>query len=801
MKKIFGRLLLLICIVSFCFVRPTSVQADYFTDDTLVYTHYNDKADYYGDLSDIKEIALNEKYICYTLSDNIYLLNKTTKAVDKILGNITTIDNVVLTSQYLFIQSGTDIYTYNLQSRLSGRLYTDLINSTVLSGYNDYAISEANDKIVVACISDSTFVAHFYSSDTLKYINSYTNPALQSEITSTGYNLLNIATNNSYAYIINNSTNSDENTLWKVRYDMPNNFDKALFTKPDIQSLAVYTYTNNNSTHDYLIAVDINNSIYVHRTDFTEYNSDKEYADDIITKSLADSRFVANDISTAEDITIYNGNVYISDSGTKCIQEFTFNKLSDKASISGTKVVVASECGEIGRFGKDSNLQYTNNNLIISDTNNKRVQVITNGVITSYNKDTLGINADQLENLTQSYICGETLYIMSNNKIGNQNIYVYNLTTHTAYLKENNIEKALDSTISDNNIYIVSTNGIFMINTISGEETQLLDITLTEDCRIAYLLDNQLVVTSDRQLSIYEISNDQAIKKNSTTLATSVIDITSIDNSIYLLDATNRIIRYDIESNDNVPTLRNEDILTFTNSQYVSISIDQSSGILYAFDNTACKIDKIINPTFNFLENSGLYQVNNKNVSIYYRPYFLNGIDSPSIVKTLDVNTRINVFSKTSINYGNIDYYIVELENGEYGYINIDDLTYLSDVINYEIIHPNASIRAFDDTKTVNIYSAPSFDSDIIATPPVGTRIYIAEYNSADEFSLVRYYDNDQKLVEGYIANNLVDSDSMSQSQLIALILIGCCIILLIAILITIHIVKKRRITKHKNEQ
>ncbi len=791
MRKIFGKILLLICLVAICLSTPTVAQADYFADNTLIYTHYNDKADYYANLAGINQVAVNNKYITYSLNNDIYIINRTTKHTTHILGNLDVVDDIIMTTNYIFVVSDTEIITYDLRTKIQDSIYTDTAKTNKLSGYKGYSISESDDKIVIACISDNSFIAHFYNSNTMIYISSYTNSAINSEISNTesDFRLENITTNNTTAYIINNYTNSKAESLWKVTYSSTNTFTKSLFTKPDIKSLAIYTHSNSDITEDYLLAVDNNNSIYVHRTDFTEYNSEKEYADYIKTKSLADAGFVANDISTAEDICLFNDNVYVSDSGTKCIQEFKFRK-TEKASIYGTKVVVASECGEVGRFGKNSNIHYQNGSIIVSDANNRRVQIITDQSITSYDKDTLGEKPDQLENLSHSYLYNDTLYIMSYTKLNRQNIYTYNTNTHDLDLKAHNVEKVLDTTIHNNTIYILSSNGIYIINASTGLISPILNGTFADNSKIAYLSSGHLVVAQDRQLTFYIINSTHATSIQNVSMAYNIADITSIDNTLYILAEDNKIIRYNI--NDSLE-LNNESTLSFNETDYSAITIDPNTGILFAFDNITCRIDKIINPTFNFIANSGVYQVNNKNVSVYNRPYFLNGIDSPNVIKTLDVNTRINVFSKTSINYGNIDYYIIDLGNSEYGYINVDDLTYLSEVINYETIHPNASIRAYDDTEYVNIYEYPSLDSEILATAPVGTRIYIENYDASDEFSYVRYYDKDQQLVEGYIYNNLVDADAMSHTQMVALILIACSIVLLIAILITVKVIRHRR--------
>ncbi len=803
MKKFFGKFLILICLMICCFASPNVAKADYSFDNTLIFTDYNDQVSFYADLTGISEFAINEKYISYAIDNYVYILNKTTKHTFTLPDNISlpSVDNLYMTKHYIFVVSGTDIYSYHMESRALSKIYIDATKTTILGGYIDYSVAEFTDSIVIAAITDSTFSAYFFNSDTMKYTSSYTNTALNNEITNTGYSLLNVASTATTAYIINNSAVADENSLWKVDYSNSNLCSRAMFTKPNIETLVPYTYTDAamGTTRDYLIAIDTNNAINIHRTDITEYVGNEEYADDVITGNTTDSRFVVNDLSTPEDITISNGMVWVSDSGTKCIQSFDFAVVSGKATITGNEIVLAGECGEVGRFNRNSNIEYMNGTIVVSDANNRRVQII-NDTITSYDKNILGTDVDQLDNLTQAYQVGNVIYFMSYTKLGKQNIFSYDITTDDLDLKAHNATKVLDSTISGTTIYMVASNGIFILNTANGLISPILNATFADDSHIAYITNDCIAITEGQNVSFYSVSGTHATKSNSVTISRNITDIVSSGRTLYILDnATKSIFSYTIDTQYN---LADEKTLPYTNIDvdYYSITIDDKTGIIYVFDNKSCRIDRIINPTFNFVHNSGIYQVNNKNVSIYARPYYLNGIDTPNIIDKLDVNTRITVYSKTSINYGNIEYYIVDLGNNTYGYINRADLTYLSEVINYEVIHPNASIRAFDDREYINVYSEASFDSEIIATAPVDTRIYIQDYDSSNEFSFVRFYDKDQNLIEGYIANNLVDSDEISRAQVLALILVGCSIVLLIAILITIHVIKKRRLKKIDEE-
>ena len=171
----------------------------------------------------------------------------------------------------------------------------------------------------------------------------------------------------------------------------------------------------------------------------------------------------------------------------------------------------------------------------------------------------------------------------------------------------------------------------------------------------------------------------------------------------------------------------------------------------------------------------------------------MNGIDTPNVVKTLDVNTRVNIYSTTSIHYGNIEYYIIELENNKFGYINKNDLTYLSQVINYEPILPDATLRSFNDSGEITVYSMPDKNSEIISTVKAGTRVLIIDQETYEDFIQVKFYDSNDNLIEGYVNKNQVNSDDITDNQKTALILVASSIALLVFISITITIIYKKR--------
>jgi len=788
MKKFILLIALILTAFMFSF-NNQQVKADTFSDNTLIFAYYNDKAKYYDNLEGITEFSLNNDIIVYTLDgQTINILNKSTKQVSSLTRFGLTFNNIVnieLTKNFLFVQDNSTLTAYNLKTFVKQRIYIDVTKNTELPDYKSFSISEDNDKLVIACINDNTFVSYFFSPLNLNYLSKYTNSAIDNQTDL----ILNVVTTNNTAYIINNATNSQSSSLWKVDYSNANQFTKSLFPKPNIESLVVYNYQGT----EYLLAINTTHVVYVLRTDLQYSNNNEDFdADQTRNGNTTDSRFVVNDLSSPNDIILYDNKIYISDIGTKCIQEFTFQLTNDhKGSIVGTDILLASDCGEIGRFNKHSNIEYLSNKLIISDTNNRRIQIINNGIVTNIDKDILtNLTQDNLNNLNTAIILNNTLYFATyNNTLLKQNFYSYSLTTNILNTITHNIEKVLDMTINGNYIYILGTNGIFEVNTnTTNNVCKMLTSTIFTSGKITNLSNNKLIISTNNNIHLYNILGQHI---TTATIDQNITDIVSDNNFCYTLIAENNSIRkYSII--DNTINLLTALTYDFYSSDYSSITIDKSNGILYLFDNNCCRIDKIINPAFNYKNISGIFQVNNKNVCIYDRPYFLNGIDEPVILQKLKVNNRITIYSTASINYGNIEYYIIDLDDGDYGYINKNDLTYLSEVVNYEIIHPNATIRTFDNSLSIPVYIDADINSLVIAQADIGTRIKIIDYNESTDFTYIKFYDKDQNLIEGYIKTNNINTDNITKSQSTALILIAVSIILIITIAVVVKIIYKK---------
>ena len=525
---------------------------------------------------------------------------------------------------------------------------------------------------------------------------------------------------------------------------------------------------------------------------YDENNQSIDLADQTRDGNTTDSGFIKNDISKPEHIMSNNGKIYISDSGIKCIQEFKFEINEGKGNIVGIDVLIASECGEVGRFNQNSNIDFDSNTLVVCDSNNRRIQVLKDNEVTNYDIKTFtGTTDSDLNNLNTAHIVDDKIFFTTYN-INNstQNIFEYDIEFNSLSLLPHSVSKIFDSCKENNNIYYVSANGLYSLNTTTGLFKRLNSTMFAENARIS-ISDSTIVISNHLSLNVYNITGGLV---KTTNLENNVSDIAFEGNNLYVLQANNNVLsRFELNRDTFSLTLMEDLSANHEANKYYSMTIDNASGIIYLFDNNACKIDRLINPTFNFKQNRGIYQVNNKNVCIYDKPYFLNGIDSPTVLTKLNVNDRVNIYSTTNISFGNIDYYIVELEGNTYGYINKNDLTYLKEVINYEVVLPNASLRSFDESGKITVYKEADTNSEIIAKADEGTRILILEEEINPDFIKIKYYDNDQNLIIGYVETNLVNHDALTKDQITAIILIVSSIILLTIIIITVLVIHKKK--------
>ncbi len=806
MKKTIKMLLLALClIVSLGFVRG-SVFADTYSNNTLIYTQDNDNAKYFVNLEGVSQIAVNKSHIAYTLDGtSINVLNKKTKDIVNLqeLYEIshTNIADIYLTKNYLVVENIVDasahtLSAYDIHNKFAKvPIYINVAKTNELGAHLDYSVYEYSDKITIACITSNTFVAHTLSSKDLSYIGSYTNLAINSE----NAPLLNVATNDTECYIISEFSEDNSTNLYKLKYSENTQITKSYFPKENISDIVSYNFENTN----YIIATDLSRSLYVIRDNLTfdAGKDNKDYADDTRTGNYAGTTFLANNFKYFNDIYTFNNEIYISDAGTKCIQQCNFELSNSKGSIRGVDVLVASECGEIGRFNRNANLSLSDNKIVVADNKNKRIQLIDDGAVISIDKSVLDktlthvIDDANLNNLATAVKIGNQLYFTTyNNENNNQNLYKLNLESNELKQLTHSVAKVYDMTYNDNYIFIASANGLHKLTLNDDTVTLIASHAYTPMARIT-CNNNNIFVADNSSLVAHDLNGATIVN---VSIASSITDLTANDNIVYILSNTNKeILSYRFEETFQYVSK----IAYNTKSDLYSITNDYLTGTIYAFDNNTCEIVKIINPTFNYKKDEGLYQVNNKNVCVYDRPYYLNGIDSPNVIKKLKVNTRVTIYSNTAIHYGNIEYYIIELDNNTYGYINKNDLTYTHNDTNYEIILPNASLRTFGNDPEINVYEEADKSGDIVARVMKGTRVFVSRYDSTSDFTFVRFYDADQNIIEGYVETDLVNPDDMTKPQMTALILIACSIVLIIAIAIIARVIYVKRVKKLKENQ
>ena len=152
MKKFLIKSLLIICLFCACFSFVNTASADSFSDNTLIYTYYNDKAEFYKNLTNISEFSINSKFIAYTLDKtNITIINRTTKQSYNLRDNDLTfnqIQNITLTKNYLFVSDYSGLGAYDLHNFSKVDLVTSTTNAP-LSTFNNYSIFDNNETVTI----------------------------------------------------------------------------------------------------------------------------------------------------------------------------------------------------------------------------------------------------------------------------------------------------------------------------------------------------------------------------------------------------------------------------------------------------------------------------------------------------------------------------------------------------------------------------------------------------------------------------------------------------------------------------
>lgn len=785
------------------------VNANNINDNALTISPlYLQNAEFSLDLSDISFFDINNDLIVFTTStsNQITLLDRKNKNISHIdIDNIDVDDSVTylkLTSNYLFVGASivgaNNLLVFDLKTKTPIKLKDQDDQIFLINDYNFISIVDAeyNGKqcVLIATTLPNSFSYHYFLASGLEFLVSDT---VENDVF-LGHDLSYFSlTSSSYAYIVGNT-----NRLFKVKLSPTFEVQAPTRFYPDNDFVSMITVQKELGV-DYLVAVSKEQrtvKVTKTTTPTTAPSDDKETTWSKGPEPLENNSFKKGTINRPTDVSFFNNQIYISDSGTKSIQSFSLEiDNDDNMKLNGEKIIVASFAAEVGRFNPLSHITTKGDNIVVADTANNRLQIINNEKST----EILNEKGSRPQNIAVN-TNGDIFYSVKKTDTTSALIKL-NTSTATfnedAYYTSNDGDKIMpviaSITMSNNATYILAGGSLLHLPHSSSNSPKELDTSIShlinEQSIIGYsTTTNALVVYASDQLHLLNTAGELI---SSLSNLPNIVDIAVSGSDVFILH-DDKISKYSI-INDTFEY--NQTIQNSKFSNYTQIVTNNNSGTIYAFNNQTCGLESVSLPLFNFLQSSAIVRTTTHNVAIYARASGLNGDKDIEIITSLPINTYITLYSKHPVYKNGNYFFVVNLDggvdntNGGFGYVNIADVFFDNEHIVKDLHNHNAKINILDHSEHATIYSTDTLDSTVICNLPNTHRIFVGQYDQSTPFTYIRFYDENQQEVYGYVLTKYVQLNKISQSQVTSLIILAAAFVMIIILLFVFLKFKKTK--------
>lgn len=798
------KILIFILILASSFLTFTNSKVKFLaepaTNSLTISPLYLEDAEFSLDLTNITFFDINNDYIVYTNnhSNTLTILNRKNKNISFLELEHETI-YIKLTRNFLFAGVKDIKHTLKIFELLSLNEVFLTNNSTAMQIY-DYAhisIMETSYKsencILIATTLTTEFSYYYFNAHSLNLIRSSNLPNNQFSNHSLSYVALSYdgIKNSNVAYVVGSGTG---NKLFKVTLD--NGFYIASPTRfyPANQFVSLIAVQNLQETEvkDYLVAVSSADcTIKVVKTNtISAPSDDKETNWTKGPESLENNSFKKGAVNHPCDAKFFNGKIYVSDRGTKSIQSFMLEiDGEDNMKFNGHKVVVASFCAEVGRFNPYSQISHSNvtDRMIVADGENNRLQTILND-------EAVEILNPFGDSPAHAVIDNNNNIYYSTKKADGYAFVKYDAETsqfieHTSYLSgvsSKNLPEIFSITYSIDDVFLVAEN-VFLKYSIKSN-------TLTEVSHSSFSpvfnSGNILTFLPQAQQFIYYFGN-QLIRLNlniasvllpasSSTTIDGALSI-SVDNNdnIFVL-TNNKILKYTIENNQLkfISELNNNNF-----ENYQNISINKQSGNIYAFNNATCAIEIISKPKFNLVEQPKRVRTTTHGVAIYKNASGLNG-EEVEILDVLPIDSYINIYSSYPVYKNGNKFFVVSLESGGYGYVNVADVFFDNEQIVKDLITSNARIHIRDRSDSVALLTLPDVDSTVKCNLKDAHRIFVKDFDKESEFTFIQCYDENQQELYGFVQTKYISLNELTTNEFNALLILGAGLVLALVLFV-----------------
>lgn len=601
------------------------------TDEFKTHTVYTENIIDYVDLENINKISVNEENIAYTLdNETLVIFNKSDKSY-KAINNFNNIKKIAFVNSYILVADNNNI---KVIKDLNETNANDLEILVDISWTNLKAIDiYTNNKYTFIGLIDNQKFELYKFSNSLTNLTNARIKTIDSVQFISAY-MLTINENN--AYIVTNNIQPKIHTLNLT-------IENATLSTKDFKTYAQLIDTFIYNQTEYIISFTQEN-LYLFDSNINEISN--------ININNTSNKLPIQQLS---DITYFNDTIYTCDKTYRTIQTFKIINSDNKITLDIDQIILGSYSKAIGRFNNIYDFFIQGKEIIVSDTNNNRIQIINNATptIIEIEKDT-SPKSIILDNNHNLFYVKDILDTSSLVKYTFDN-FNYSKSSEISLSHNNKIGYISDITITNNNIiYLLDySNNRLLYYTAPNIEIKKSfasdGFILDSSSKIEYLKKLDKLVLFNKN-NLYLLDLDGKIL-SSLNIPNSKDITVGLDSVIVLFD-NDKISHFTFI--DNSFNYNNLDIEYANFSNYNLISYDITSNKIYAFNNERQCFEYFdytyeTQPTFNEIniainetltDNDTLIPITiTSSTKIYQYPYHLGNVYNldKSITKCLGI--------------------------------------------------------------------------------------------------------------------------------------------------------------------
>lgn len=381
----------------------------------------------------------------------------------------------------------------------------------------------------------------------------------------------------------------------------------------------------------------------------------------------------------------------------------------------------------------------------------------------------------------------DKLVILTNNTL-------YVIDTNCNTICNTSVYSALDiATDYSQNIFILNngkiTRYIFNGTTLTPVEV-LDDSSLSQVTAFDFVIKERKFVTYNSILGrLYstQISDIPAISFTThetishQTLLSNMVGVAKMPTSSFIYELPYTLGKhYNIESDNNtvfVVGIYNEySRIIFLHDNIILDGYTRSSN-LNNIDIQSNTLDLITINKQSYLFSVPVMDKYNNNLQIY---------------DILPQNTVITSVAKLPSNINGKTFYVVKLDDNNYGYIFIGDVIKNNRKSIKNLLVHNANVHTLSKNDVIKVYSTADVNSEVLFTLKDKDKIKIDSFDRNSQFTKVTFMDSDNNIITGYVLTKYVSTWGINMPVVIASILLAISIIILIVIMIIFRKTKKR---------